>query len=190
MRDPYAVRKLLVGATSFMAALSIAAPAYADATDVTAARASYKAAVNAATKAHKIAVAKANREYQEALKMAPEMVAVANAQAKALAEQATRASQAKNAFDQAIATAGSDAKAQDKAARDYTMQLRKIRMDTEKALKDARALTLGKSTREQAKMLRDQAIKSANEIFKAAVEAARAKLNAVLVANGFPTEKG
>lgn len=184
------MRKRLIGVLIGLIGLGLSTPAYADASDVTAARSLYKTTVAAAEKAKKISISRANAEYRLALRSASEQVAVANAQAKALAVQATRTSAAKANLDRAFAAAGSDRKAQTKALQEYDKELERIKRDTEEALKNARALSSGKSTREQARFLRDQAIKTAQETFTSALADARAKLNAVLVANGFPAEKG
>lgn len=190
MAEPVPVRKSLPVLAAFLLALGLATPAYADQAAVDSARAAYKSAVAAAVKAHKAAITAAENEYKRALRTPADPVAVANAQAKALADQATKASQAKSSLEAEIAAANEDRKARAKAIRDYDADLRKIQLETEKALREARAFGNPKTAKEQAKVMRDKAFKTAQENLKKAKAEALAKLNAVLVANGFPAEKG
>lgn len=186
--EPLLVRKVAGLLLLILFSGSLAAPAYADQVDVDAARAAYKTAVASAVQTHKLAIARAQAEYQQALRTPAGAVAVANARAKALAEQATKASQAKLEFEQSLANM--DRKAKTRAAKEYDARLRDIQQETEKALRDARAFGNPKTAREYAKFLRDQAFKTAHsELTKSLSDALKA-LNAVLIANGLPAEKG
>ena len=188
--DPMSVRKFLAIFSAVLLALGFAAPAFADQQEVDAARAAYKLAVANAVKTHKAAISRAQSDYQQALRTPADPLAVANAQAKALADQATKASQAKMDLDDALADAGNDRKARAKALKDYDARVRQIQLEAEKALRDARALGNPKTARDYAKTVRDQAMKSAQETLTKTLTTALNKLNEVLVANGLPTEKG
>lgn len=181
----------------FLAILSVAlinslvlSPAHADQQAVDEARAAYKVAVANAVKQHKAAITKAQSDYQLALRTPADPVAVANARAKILADQATKASQAKNELERALGTAGNDRKLRAKATRDYDARIRQIQLEAEKALRDVRALGDAKTAREYAKTIRDQAMKAAQDTLTKNLASALTKLNEVLVANGLPAEKG
>ena len=181
--DPWQVRPRPLFTALLATALSLGAlPAHADPSPVEVARKAYNAAVAQAAKVQKEAITRANREYQQALRNAPNGVAMANAQAKALADQATKASAAKAAFDQALAAAGNDRQAQAKAAREYDAAVRAIQLETERALKNARGAN-GQNPRELAKIARDLAIQVAKDAYDRSVSEARAALNAVLAEN-------
>lgn len=180
----------LLSALGFL--FASATPALADQAAVDNARNAYKASVAAAVKAHKAALVKAKVDYELAIRMAGDPAAVASAQAKALADQATRISQARVTLEQALADADrlGDKRARHTAFREYDQQLRLIQQQTERALGDAREMLKRKTARERARVVRDQAIKVANENLNKALNDARNALNAVLVANGLPAEKG
>lgn len=190
MQDPVFVRKVMVLLSVILLNGALASPAQADQQEVDAARAAYKVAVQNAVNLHKSTTAKAQADYQQALRTPADPVAVANAQAKALADQATKASQAKGELERALADAGGDRKARAKAIRDYDAKLRQIQLDTEKALRDAKALGDPKTAREYAKTMRDQALRTAQQTLNKTLASALIELNKVLVANGLPPEKG
>lgn len=193
IRQASAMRRLVLAIISSLAFSALLAPsAQADQNAVDAARVEYKKAVALAVKNHNSALAKARSDFEAYVRAAGEPTAVASAQAKALAEQATKISQARALLDQALTDAerNGDRQARIKAWQEYDQTLRKIQKQTERALGDARDLAKIKTARERARLLRDQAIRSANEAFVKALDDARTRLNAVLTANGYPPERG
>lgn len=192
IRKAVPMRRIAIPFTTTLALLMLfISPASADQAAVDAARADYKKAVALAVKTHNAAIAKAKADFEANLRAAGEPTVVANAQAKALAGQATKISQARALLDQALTEAdrAGDRQARAKAWQGYEQALRKIQKQTERALGDARELAKAKTARERAILMREQAMRLANETFVKALDDARARLNAVLIANGYPPER-